>query len=121
MSTTELPALADLRDLANELEHNERLHAIDGRDSFPVDWVSKFHIRPFPIYIGALRIAARAADRAALAKVCGKQFANNDERVAAIQLICSRTDPGHEFADLSGANVMPCNVAAPGEPSLGFN
>jgi hypothetical protein len=85
MSATDLPAVDDLRHLANELEHNERLHAIDGRDSFPVDWVSKFHIRPFPIYVDALRIAARAADRKALAKVCSDAFATNEERTAAIQ------------------------------------
>jgi hypothetical protein len=72
-------------DLANELEHNERLHAVDGRDSFPVDWVSKNHVRPNLVYVDALRVAARAMDRRELAKVCSRSFADNDERVAAIR------------------------------------
>ena len=54
MSAMELLSAADLGALANELEHNERLHAIDGRDSYPVDWVSKFQIRPDAVYVEAL-------------------------------------------------------------------
>ena len=84
MSAMELLSAADLGALANELEHNERLHAIDGRDSYPVDWVSKFQIRPDAVYVEALRIAARAVDREAL----GQAFAacaSDNEHVAAIQ------------------------------------
>jgi len=77
---------ADLLDLANELERNERWHALDGRDPFPVEWVSKHELQPGPIYVGALRIAARAMNAHALAEVCSSAFANNDERVAALQL-----------------------------------
>jgi len=75
----------DLIDLANELERNERLHALDGRDAFPVEWVSKHELQPGLIYVGALRVAARAMDRQALAKVCNAAFDNNDERVSALQ------------------------------------
>ena len=84
MNATDLFSAADLTALANELEHNERLHAIDGRDSYPVDWVCKFQIRPNTVYVEALRIAARAADRQALAKACAA-CANDAERVSAIQ------------------------------------
>jgi hypothetical protein len=84
MSVIELPAAEDLSALANELEHNEQLHAVDGRDSYPVDWVSRVHIRPTAIYVEALRIAARAMDREAIAKICGA-YAQDDERTGAIQ------------------------------------
>jgi hypothetical protein len=84
MGLTELPSAADLGALADELEHNERLRAFDGRDSYPVNWVSRFQVAPGAIYVAALRIAARAADREALTKVCGTS-ATNDERVSAIQ------------------------------------
>jgi hypothetical protein len=84
MSVPELPPAEELTALASELKHNEGLHAIDGRDSYPVDWVSKFHIAPGPIYVAALRVAARAMDREALTKICAA-CANDHARVNALQ------------------------------------
>jgi len=52
---------------------------------FPVDWVSRLRIQPVPIYVDALRITARAADRKVLIMVRIGPFADGDERVIAIQ------------------------------------
>ncbi len=85
MNPIRLPSGHELTKLADELERVVVLHEDRGGTTFPVEWVSTHHTSPYPIYVAALRVAARASDRDGLAKAWQDAHQTNEDEIAALQ------------------------------------